>query len=74
VCAPGPQLLKSPTEQNRTEQTNNKDTASGQTHTQGNNNKINEGKQRKKHKWKHAECDHVKKRQKKAAKQNPSSI
>jgi hypothetical protein len=27
-----------------------------------------------KHKWKHAECDHVKKRQKKAAKQNPSSI
>jgi hypothetical protein len=37
--------------------------------------KNNEGKQRKKHKWKHAECDHVgKKGRKKTAKQNPSSI
>jgi hypothetical protein len=26
-----------------------------------------------KHKWKRAECDHVKKKAKKAAKQNPSS-
>jgi hypothetical protein len=42
-------------------------------HTQG-NNKDNEGKQNKKHRWKCAECDHVKKGQKKAAKQNPSSI
>jgi hypothetical protein len=53
-----------------TEQPNNKERASRQTHTQG-NNKNNE----EKHKWKHAGCDHVKKRQKKkAAKQNPSSI
>jgi hypothetical protein len=35
------------------------------THTQG-NNENNEGKQRKKHKWKHPECDHMKKRQKKS--------
>jgi hypothetical protein len=35
--------------------------ASRQRHTQG-NNKNNEGKQRKKHKWKHADCDHVKKK------------
>jgi hypothetical protein len=34
-----------------------------QTHTQG-NNKNNEGKQRKTPKWKHAECEHVKKLQK----------
>jgi hypothetical protein len=26
------------------------------------NNKNNEGQQRKKHKWKHAECDHLKKK------------
>jgi hypothetical protein len=40
--------------QNYIEQTNNKERASRQTHTQG-NNKSNEGK--------HAECDHVEKRQ-----------
>jgi hypothetical protein len=40
--------------------------ASRQTHTKG-DNKNNEGKQRKKYKWKHAECDHVKKRQKKSS-------
>jgi hypothetical protein len=43
-------------------------------HTRKGNNKNNEGKQGK-HKWKHAEYDHVKKKsQRKAAKQNPSSI
>jgi hypothetical protein len=36
--------------------------------------KITKEKSTKKHKWKRAECDHVKKRQKKEAKQNPSSI
>jgi hypothetical protein len=53
-------------------QTSNKQKASRQTHTQG-NKKNNEGKQSKrtKHKWKRAECDHVKK---KATKQNPSGI
>jgi hypothetical protein len=35
------------------------------THTQG-NKKNNEGKQREKHKWKYAECDHVKKGRKKS--------
>jgi hypothetical protein len=45
--------------QTLTEQTNNEDRASRQTHTQG-NNKNNEGKE-KKNKWKHAECDHVQK-------------
>jgi hypothetical protein len=45
-------------------ETNNKERASRQTRTQG-NNKNNEGKQKKKHKWKHADCDHVKKEQKK---------
>jgi hypothetical protein len=48
---------------------NNKEQADKRT-----SKKKNEGKQRKKHKWKLAECDHVKKRQKKAVKQNPSSI
>jgi hypothetical protein len=42
-------------------QTNNKEKAKRQTHTQG-NNKNNEGKQKKKHNWKHAECDHVEKK------------
>jgi hypothetical protein len=54
------------------EDTNNKERTSRQTHTQGNNKITKEN--RKKHKWKHAECDNVEKRQKKAAKQNPSSI
>jgi hypothetical protein len=40
--------------------------ASRQKHTQG-NNKNNEGKQRKKHKWKHAECDHVRKKAEKSS-------
>jgi hypothetical protein len=44
------------------------------THTQG-NNKNNEGKQHRRNgnEWKRAECDHVKKGQKRAARQNPSS-
>jgi hypothetical protein len=47
--------------------------ATRQTHTQG-TTKITKENGTEKHKWKRAECDCVKKRQKKAAKQNPSSI
>jgi hypothetical protein len=52
-----------------------------QTNTHARKQQKNEGKQMKtqmenrgKHKWKRAESDNVKKRQKKAAKQNPLSI
>jgi hypothetical protein len=48
---------------------------SKQTNTRKERTKITkENSTGRKHKWKHAECDHVKKGRKKAAKQNPSSI
>jgi hypothetical protein len=46
-------------------QTNNKEKASRQTHTQEATKLTKENSTRTKHKWKRAECDHVKKRQKK---------
>jgi hypothetical protein len=46
-----------------------------QTNTHARNNKINEGKQRRKNTNGKAQCDHVKKgRKKKQAKQTPSGI
>jgi hypothetical protein len=45
-------------------QRNNKEKASRQTHTQETTKLTKENNVRTKHKWKHAECDHLKKGEK----------
>jgi hypothetical protein len=54
--------------------TNNKEKASRQTYTQETTTKLTKKNSTEKHKWKRSECDHVRKKGKKPAKQIPSGI